>query len=46
VRDVKTMFSRQVNGDIINSWNVGNSFRAVHVKTTPEYVRLLLLLHC
>jgi len=39
VGDIKSMFANQVSGDIINAWNVGNSFRALHVKTSPEYDR-------
>jgi hypothetical protein len=39
VGDIKAMFANQVSGDIINAWNVGNSFRALHVKTSPEYDR-------
>jgi len=36
VGDIKSMFANQVSGDIINAWNVGNSFRALHVKTSPD----------
>jgi subtilisin family serine protease len=34
--DLKTMFANKVNGEIVNAWNVGQSFRALHVKTSPE----------
>jgi subtilisin family serine protease len=36
VGDIKSMFANQVSGHIVNAWNVGNSFRALHVKTSSD----------
>ncbi len=44
VSDIRAMFAHQVSGDIINAWNVGNAFQALHIKPTSEYV--VHLTHC
>jgi subtilisin family serine protease len=41
VGDIKLMFASQVDGEVLNSWTVGNTFKALHVKTSSSAINFL-----
>jgi hypothetical protein len=41
VSDMVRLFANEVDGEILNTWTIGNSFKALHVKTSAYNVQFL-----
>lgn len=35
---MKRVFASDIDGDILTSWSIGNTFKALHVRTSEAYV--------
>nr|ABY63400.1 encystation-mediating serine proteinase [Acanthamoeba healyi] len=41
VSDVGSLFATEVDGEILNTWTIGNTFKAIHVKTSAYTIQFL-----
>jgi subtilisin family serine protease len=41
VSDITRLFADEVDGEVLTTWTIGNSFKALHVRTSPETVQFL-----